>query len=217
MFMYIQRLVSFSLQTEFFYIKKATEGISWPTATDDIKPPEWKEAQSTSCSDDRHNAGLATLNLSDYGLPEGSCCMDVRRELAENFMSIPTPSGPCKLIQLETPIEKPKKNVQPPVPVLERSADKFYCENCELSFTRKTDLNRHMRYSCGKFVYRYLCGYCKERGIVKLLTNRTAAQHHESEQHTGHRKFMCGVCWDSFTSEGKLKTHVRNVHQDQLV
>ncbi|EFN68045.1 Longitudinals lacking protein, isoforms A/B/D/L, partial [Camponotus floridanus] len=43
-----------------------------------------------------------------------------------------------------------------------RSSKAFYCPNCPSGFTRKANLNRHVRYDCGQRP-RFKCPYCEMR------------------------------------------------------
>ncbi|KMQ90843.1 re1-silencing transcription factor [Lasius niger] len=63
----------------------------------------------------------------------------------------------------------------------------FYCPKCPSGFTRKTNLNRHMRHDCGKRP-RFKCPYCEMRS--KEASN---IYRHIRALHFGMRVFLIDV------------------------
>ena len=81
----------------------------------------------------------------------------------------------------------------------------FSCQNCEYSAREKSDLKKHMLFSCGKPKFTaggehqcHLCGYSTfDKGYL---------QRHK-RCHTRERPFSCDLCNYRSVQNGHLKTH----------
>ncbi|XP_017272170.1 zinc finger protein 2 homolog [Kryptolebias marmoratus] len=82
----------------------------------------------------------------------------------------------------------------------------FSCNNCEKTFSRKTDLKTHVETHVGEKPF--VCGVCRQR-----FTRKTTLDIH-ARIHTGEKPFGCDFCGQRFTQKSTLITHMR-IHTGQ--
>ncbi|XP_076238061.1 uncharacterized protein LOC143181509 [Calliopsis andreniformis] len=73
-------------------------------------------------------------------------------------------SGGSGDISPEEPIKNEGSGKEPPLP----SKTRYYCTKCDKSYSKKTDLSRHIRDWCDR-VPRYKCPYCSYRSLYSSL------------------------------------------------
>ncbi|XP_037544421.1 gastrula zinc finger protein XlCGF26.1 [Nematolebias whitei] len=82
----------------------------------------------------------------------------------------------------------------------------FSCNNCDKTFTRKTDLKSHLEIHSGEKPF--VCDVCGQR-----FTRKTTLDIH-ARIHTGEKPFGCDFCGQRFTQKSTLITHMR-IHTGQ--
>ena len=93
--------------------------------------------------------------------------------------------------------------------LLSRGTKKYKCSNCDASFTRRSNLNNHVKVIHeGKKVSK--CFICDSSFIQSADLKRHIATVHE-----GQKPFKCSICDSSFTQVGNLNTHINSVHKGQ--
>ena len=81
------------------------------------------------------------------------------------------------------------------------------CHVCDKTFTKPSQLVRHMRVHTGERPY--ACLMCK-----KSFNQKNALQIH-MKKHTGERPHVCPHCQYAFTQKGNLKTHILRSHSTE--
>ncbi|XP_055682176.1 zinc finger protein 33B-like [Lutzomyia longipalpis] len=82
----------------------------------------------------------------------------------------------------------------------------FQCETCGKTFASKRTLAHHL-------ITHGESKKCKDCG--KILKNYNTLKHH-MRGHLKERNYICPVCSNKFTCNHALKSHVRNLHPDQV-
>ena len=88
-----------------------------------------------------------------------------------------------------------------------------FCDNCDKSFSSKSDLNDHLSTHFGKKFPCYMCGVKLSRKIN--LINHMKSLHFKSVENTKMEqatpeKLPCHICGNLLTSNKTLRKHVRN-------
>ena len=82
---------------------------------------------------------------------------------------------------------------------------RYNCDKCEKSFTRKSDLTRHIQSVHDKI--RYNCNQC-----AKSFSERGTLKRHIKSAHENVR-YNCDKCDKSFAQNGDLNRHIKFVHE----
>ncbi|XP_064611435.1 zinc finger and BTB domain-containing protein 17-like [Liolophura sinensis] len=86
--------------------------------------------------------------------------------------------------------------------------ENFHCSFCEKRFSRKGQLNRHIRIHGMDSSKRVLCNLCG-----KGFWYDTNLQRHLSTVHQKHKeKYHCSYCGKGFTQKNSMVSHVRLLH-----
>uniref|UniRef100_T1IHY5 C2H2-type domain-containing protein n=1 Tax=Strigamia maritima TaxID=126957 RepID=T1IHY5_STRMM len=80
----------------------------------------------------------------------------------------------------------------------------FSCDVCQRRFTQKSSLWVHMKRHEGKYDHR--CTECDYKSVLKIDLIR------HMPKHTGAKVFICEQCGKMFTTDMRLKDHIRHVH-----
>ncbi|XP_065085040.1 zinc finger protein OZF-like [Ochlerotatus camptorhynchus] len=101
---------------------------------------------------------------------------------------------------------KPKEKTKPAE--VDKMPKSHICEICGDQFDKRSNLNGHKRTVHGP--KRYQCSQCS-----KCFSKKSRWQDHEV-QHTGIRQFECPQCDKKYATQAGLKTHMEDVHTDNL-
>ena len=85
---------------------------------------------------------------------------------------------------------------------------KYSCPHCDLVFSRKDTVNRHIRDVHLK-IRNYKCELCDLEFAQSTHLNR-----HVSSVHMKEKPFKCNQCESSFSREDTLNRHIRTVHEN---
>ena len=79
----------------------------------------------------------------------------------------------------------------------------FFCDNCKQPFTKKSDLNTHMRCSClNKGKKPYKCQHCG-----KGFSYEQSMKDHINSKHTGAKPYKCESCGETFSTSNQVVSH----------
>lgn len=81
----------------------------------------------------------------------------------------------------------------------------FQCERCDRRFSQKSSLWVHMKRHDGR--YDHHCTICDYKSVLKVDLVRHVAKH------SGARVFICEQCGKMFTTDMRLRDHIRHVHE----
>lgn len=81
----------------------------------------------------------------------------------------------------------------------------YQCERCGKSFSQKSSLWVHMKRHDGK--YDHQCTQCDYKSVLKIDLDR------HMPKHTGAKIYICELCGKMFTTDMRLKDHIRHVHE----
>ena len=86
----------------------------------------------------------------------------------------------------------------------------FTCDMCELEFTRKENLERHMRtHASSSSSSKYTCKDCG-----KQFTTNFSLSRHQIVHTSGRESFQCNTCEKQFSTMGNLARHMEGVHKN---
>ena len=86
----------------------------------------------------------------------------------------------------------------------------FPCETCSKLFTRKYDLERHIKQAHTEIENQQQCSYCE------YSTNRKSDLNRHVESRHNKPNFACGICNKSFNRKDNLKIHMKT-HEEKTI
>ena len=120
-------------------------------------------------------------------------------EKQENFVDVSISNGSTNI--------KQELEEEDPLGLADDSKQEggYNCDKCEKSFTRKSDLTRHIQSVHDKI--RYNCNQC-----AKSFSERGTLKRHIKSAHENVR-YNCDKCDKSFAQNGDLNRHIKFVHE----
>ena len=94
------------------------------------------------------------------------------------------------------------------IPQDQRLPNRFYCENCPRSYTRRSDLNQHVKLQCGKKeIVNFRCLVCNEG-----YNSKNDMHEHKARKHDCNPPYECFVCHLLFYSGATFSLHKKLKH-----
>ena len=117
------------------------------------------------------------------------------KSIDDSELSNDNDEDPDEIIDLESKSNHSRSGLKP-----------FKCDYCDKRYTRRDNLNRHIKTHRGAGKKPFRCNHCDYRGISESHLKIHV------RVHTGERPFKCDHCEKRFKTRGNMKRHMK-VHR----
>ena len=117
------------------------------------------------------------------------------KSIDDSELSNDNDEDPDEIIDLESKSNHSRSGLKP-----------FKCDYCDKRYTRRDNLNRHIKTHRGAGKKPFRCNHCDYRGISESHLKIHV------RVHTGERPFKCDHCEKRFKTRGNVKRHMK-VHR----
>ena len=123
-------------------------------------------------------------------------------ESASNVIYIPKKSALVLVPPTQKRVLSKHSNPGTLVPQDGHDPKRYYCENCSCNYAKKSDLTKHIKYTCMKTNFDYICDVCQ-----KGFHTDYGVKEHYYQEHKKEHLYFCTLCGKGFFHKLKKSLH----------